>query len=130
MTDAAKEARRAYKRRWAKEHPDRVRAHQEKYYEKLAAAEAAGTAVPDSVSRCAQIHRKGVTRVDQCAHMIMETPIDATWHGSTVVDDYQAFYHEERLYSVLYLKTGICCLVYASSPYDAIEKVRSMGASV
>ena len=39
MTDAAKAARRAYKRKWAKEHPDKVRAAQDKYWEKKAAAQ-------------------------------------------------------------------------------------------
>ena len=41
MTKAAKEARRAYKREWARNHPDNVRASQEKYWEKKAAEAAA-----------------------------------------------------------------------------------------
>ncbi len=36
MTDAAKEARRAYKRAWAKAHPDLVRAQIARYWEKKA----------------------------------------------------------------------------------------------
>ncbi len=40
MTDAAKEARRAYKRKWAKEHPESVKESQRKYWERRAAAAA------------------------------------------------------------------------------------------
>jgi hypothetical protein len=36
MTDEARKARNAYKRAWAKANPDRVRAHQEKYWKKRA----------------------------------------------------------------------------------------------
>lgn len=36
MTDKAKEARRAYKRQWAKNHPESVKRSQEKYWEKQA----------------------------------------------------------------------------------------------
>ena len=36
MSKEALEARRAYKRRWAKEHPESVRASQEKYWNKKA----------------------------------------------------------------------------------------------
>ncbi len=41
MSEAAKEARRAYKREWNRNNPDKVRAHQERYYEKKAAEAAA-----------------------------------------------------------------------------------------
>ena len=71
-------------------------------------------------------YHKGATQIDQCAHRLMEYQISPDWHGSTVVGDYIAFYHEERLYTVRHLKKGISCLVYARSPYDAIEKVRIM----
>lgn len=37
METAAAEARRAYKRKWAKENPDKVRAQQERYWAKKAA---------------------------------------------------------------------------------------------
>ena len=37
--DQARAARAAYKRKWAKEHPDRVRAHQIKYWAKKAKEE-------------------------------------------------------------------------------------------
>ena len=72
------------------------------------------------------IYRKGATQVDQCAHRLMESPPNPEWSGSTVIGDYLAFYHEERLYTVRHLKKGICCLVYARSPGDAIDKVRKM----
>ena len=72
------------------------------------------------------IYHKGATQIDQCAHRLMEYQIIPDWHGSTVVGDYIAFYHEERLYTVRHLKKGVSCLVYARSPYDAIEKVRIM----
>lgn len=36
MTEEAKEARRAYKRKWAKENADKVRASQERYWQRKA----------------------------------------------------------------------------------------------
>lgn len=36
MTEEAREARRAYRRAWAKAHPDKVRAQQERYWLKKA----------------------------------------------------------------------------------------------
>ena len=72
------------------------------------------------------IYHNGATQIDQCAHRLMEYQISPDWHGSTIVGDYIAFYHEEKLYTVRHLKKGISCLVYARSPYDAIEKVRAM----
>lgn len=44
MTDAAKEARRAYKRKWARENPDKIRAQQDRYWSKRAEADAAAAA--------------------------------------------------------------------------------------
>ncbi len=38
MTEAAREARRAYKRQWAKENPDKIKAQQERFWAKRAAA--------------------------------------------------------------------------------------------
>jgi hypothetical protein len=38
--EAAKEARRQYKRQWAKNNPEKVRAQQERYWAKRAAAQA------------------------------------------------------------------------------------------
>ena len=72
------------------------------------------------------IYHKGAAQIDQCAHRLMEYQISPDWHGSTVVGDYIAFYHEEKLFTVRHLKKGVSCLVYARSPYDAIEKVRIM----
>ena len=72
------------------------------------------------------IYHKGATQLDQCAHRLMEFNLSPDWHGSTIVGDYIAYYHEERLYTVRHLKKGVSCLVYARSPYDAIEKVRAM----
>ena len=40
MTDAAKEARRAYKRQWARDNPDKIRAQQDRYWSKRAEAAA------------------------------------------------------------------------------------------
>ena len=44
MTDAAKEARRAYKRKWARENPDKIRAQQDRYWSRRAEADAAAAA--------------------------------------------------------------------------------------
>ena len=74
------------------------------------------------------IYCKGASLTDQCAHRLMESPYNPQWHGCTVEGDYLAQYHEERLYTVRQLKKGICCLVYARSPYDAIEQVRGTEA--
>lgn len=41
MTEKAKEARRAYKRKWQRENRDKVRAQQERYWNKKAEAAAA-----------------------------------------------------------------------------------------
>ena len=37
MTEQAKEARRAYRRQWAKANPDKVKAQQERYWTRRAA---------------------------------------------------------------------------------------------
>lgn len=39
MNEQAKAARRAYKREWAKRNPEKVKAQQERYWEKKAAAQ-------------------------------------------------------------------------------------------
>lgn len=41
MNEAAKAARREYKKKWARENPDKVRAQQQRYWEKKAKAAAA-----------------------------------------------------------------------------------------
>ena len=43
--------------------------------------------------------------------------------GATHKDGYLAFYHERGLYSVEHEDSGIVSLVYATNPYEAIEKV-------
>lgn len=75
-----------------------------------------------------KIYRKGASLVDQCAHRLMEYKIIPDWNASTVIGDYIAYYHEERLYTVRHLKKGITCLVYAKSADDAVAKVRTMEA--
>lgn len=42
LTEAAKEARRAYKRQWAKRNPEKIRAQQARYWERKAAQAPAG----------------------------------------------------------------------------------------
>lgn len=39
MNEQAKEARRAYKRQWAKQNPEKVKAQQERYWARKAAAD-------------------------------------------------------------------------------------------
>lgn len=51
MTDAAKEARRAYKRKWARENPDKIRAQQDRYWSKRAEADAAAAAAQSEAGR-------------------------------------------------------------------------------
>ena len=43
--------------------------------------------------------------------------------GRTEKDGYLAFYHERRLYSVEHEDSEIISLVYAKSPYEAIDLV-------
>lgn len=43
--------------------------------------------------------------------------------GATEGDGYIAFYHERGLYSVEHINSGIVILVYASSPFKAIELI-------
>ena len=70
---------------------------------------------------------KGATRLDKAAHRIMECYEECyeamKEHPSNVAqtDGYIALYHEEGLYSVY--NGEVCTLVYAKSPYKAIEKV-------
>lgn len=48
MNEAAAEARRAYKRKWAKEHPESVKRSQERYWTKKAQEAAADPAEPET----------------------------------------------------------------------------------
>lgn len=43
MTEQAKAAMRAYRREWRRKNPDKVKAYQEKYWEKKAAQQAQET---------------------------------------------------------------------------------------
>lgn len=43
--------------------------------------------------------------------------------GTAHKDGYLAFYHQRGLYSVEHCDSGIVSLVYAKSPYEAIELV-------
>ena len=46
MEERAKEMRRAYKRNWSRRNPDKVRAAQERYWERKAAEESAQDTEP------------------------------------------------------------------------------------
>lgn len=48
MTEQAAAARRAYKRNWAKENREKVRAQQERYWQKRAERETAAGNLPDT----------------------------------------------------------------------------------
>lgn len=67
---------------------------------------------------------KGATSTDKAAHMVMDFIPNPANTGVTSKYGYIAFYHEERLFSVRNMDTGIVSLVYASSPVEAIEKVQ------
>ena len=43
--------------------------------------------------------------------------------GTAHKNGYMAFYHQRGLYSVEHEDSGIVCLVYAKSPFEAIELV-------
>ncbi len=68
----------------------------------------------------------GATEIDRGTHKLM-----GFWKGThkkdlvghTRVGDYVAFYHEERLYSVYDERKETVTIVYARSPYAAIDKV-------
>ena len=46
LSEAAKEARRAYRRKWAKANPDKVKSYQSRYWERQAQAAAQDTGTP------------------------------------------------------------------------------------
>ena len=52
MTEAAKEARRAYHREWVRNNPDKVRAAQERFYQRIADRKEAATkaGLPEGVA--------------------------------------------------------------------------------
>lgn len=53
MNEQAKEARRAYIRAWNKRNPDKLKAYQERYWNKRAAREAAQEATPEQAQPAA-----------------------------------------------------------------------------
>ena len=60
MNEAALEARRAYKRKWAKEHPESVKKSQEKYWTRKAAETAAAAddeAAPEAAANSGEVNR-------------------------------------------------------------------------
>lgn len=61
-----------------------------------------------------------MNRIDNAAHTLMD------YKGGRVhiEGEYAAAYHEGRLYSVRNLTSGIVSLVFATSPANAIERVR------
>ena len=52
MTEAAKEARRAYHREWVRNNPDKVRAAQQRFYQRIADRQKAETkaGLPEGVA--------------------------------------------------------------------------------
>ena len=69
---------------------------------------------------------KGASETDQGAHRIFDHKYKPNLYGSTVIGNYLAFYHEERLYSVRNMNSDWVCLVKAPNPYEAIEKVKKI----
>lgn len=72
------------------------------------------------------MHLKGATNIDRNLHSLMDyydNLFEGNSYGTTRVDNYIASYHEDRLYSVYDRVAKECSLVYADSPYKAIEKV-------
>lgn len=63
----------------------------------------------------------GGLRIDKAAHELMAfRPVK-----EIKKDGYSVFYHEERLYSVRNIRTGILSLVYAGGPYEAVDIVKA-----
>ena len=73
-----------------------------------------------------KLSEKGGLAIDRIAHTMMEFNPSVNVSGTTYKDGYTAFYHEERLYSVRDIARGIVSLVYAGSPYEAIEKAKGV----
>ena len=72
------------------------------------------------------IYNKGALAVDQCAHRLMETRGNPNFIPGLQKEQYSAFYHEDKLYSVWDSKRKILSLVYVREPTAAIEKVKGM----
>lgn len=62
---------------------------------------------------------------DNAAHTLMDFAPVPNCNGSTVIDEYIVFYHEDRLYSVRNTKTNVISLVYAKNPYDACNTIKN-----
>ena len=67
--------------------------------------------------------------LDEAAHRVMDFHVTSMLlcglNGTFIDGDFVASYHEERLYSVKNMKTGIISLMYANSYRDAIKRVKS-----
>lgn len=67
--------------------------------------------------------------IDKAAHRVVDFHLSSMLlcglNGTFIDGDFVAFYHEERLYSVKNMKTGIVFLVYANSYPDAIRRVKN-----
>lgn len=70
---------------------------------------------------------KGGLSLDRMAHTLMEFRPIQNASGVFKRDGYEAFYHEDRLYSVRHIKSDAVILVYANNPYAAIEKCKMLG---
>lgn len=64
---------------------------------------------------------KGSTPLDKIAHVFHPCASGAAQCSRDMINGFRVIYHEERLYTVK--KDDIISLVYAMSPYDAVEKV-------
>ena len=62
-------------------------------------------------------------KIDNAAHTLAAFKATKAW----VEGELEAYYHEDRLYSVRDTKRGIVSLVEAKSPVDAIAKVKRDG---
>lgn len=58
MTEAAKQARREYKKRWRETHPDAVKRHQSDFWERQAAKAAGGNIENKPKEKIIPINRK------------------------------------------------------------------------
>lgn len=63
--------------------------------------------------------------INEAAHRVADFHLLSRLSHKTSIDgNYQAYYHEDRLYSVKNMKSGIVSLVYANSPHDAIRRCK------
>ena len=76
-----------------------------------------------------RMSRKGASRIDNVAHTLMEFNPSVNMEKTVYKAGYTAYYHDELLYSVRDNERGIVSLVYANSPFAAIEKCRAKGGA-